>query len=177
MIISQGCALSAHGKAAHYISSGRKGNHLMKKLFSLVLVLILVLSAICVVPASAEDATKLTVSTANLTGTKAKKYAVGDEFVYFVGLNTGTKKQIGNGEGYIEYDSEYLELVDYAGDYDDSEEYAFAPAIRGLSTLISNTNVDGIIKYNFTRINQCLLNRSPLTVNRATAQLSNRNII
>lgn len=118
----------------------------MKKVISLCLSLVLLAAAAFAAPTSAAD-DRLTV-TANHGG--AATYEVGDEFVFFVGLDTGSAVII-NAECYIEYDANYVELVEYkmplAGS-DCMEGYSFPMKVAPVVVL--NAEKPGLIRYNFS---------------------------
>ena len=126
----------------------------MKKLLCLCIVLVMIMAMVFAVPVAA-DATTLTV-TAN--GINPRVYNVGDEIVFFVGLNAGAKDVL-NGQAYVEYDSKLLKAVNFEADFpsdkdDDpcAETYSFAKKIAK-SNCVLNLENPGIVRYNFTAAN------------------------
>ena len=120
----------------------------MKKIISLCLVLVLAVAAIFVFPTAAAD-DKLVVTA---DGKNAKTYYVGDEIVFFVGLNAGSTAIL-NGECYLYYDEAYLTPVAYEQPNFQNdptiEGYSFPSTIQKSSPVL-NLDVPGKISYNFT---------------------------
>lgn len=119
----------------------------MKKTVSLILVLVMMfaLAAAAAVPASA--ASVLTVK----AGTSSVTLNVGEEVLFTVCLYAGSTKVV-NGQGYVTYNSEKLEIDTY-GDYVGSDQhwelYCF-PLVKN-SSLVCNTEHNDYIYYNFSK--------------------------
>ena len=121
----------------------------MKKLLCLAMVMVFVLAVVFAMPVSAAD----DVLTVTANGENAKTYKIGDEIVFFVGLNAG-EKDILNGQAYVTYDSKVLEAVAY--EIDDGEgnvnAYAYSfPTSIYKSNNVLNFKAADIIRYNFTK--------------------------
>ena len=123
----------------------------MKKLICLCMALVLIMAIVFAAPVSAAD-DKLTVTS---NGGYSRTYKVGDVITFFVGLNAGNK-DILNGQAYIDYDSQYLQIVEHmvAVGKDDPtmEGYSFPRKIYKSSNVL-NTENENIIRYNFTAAN------------------------
>lgn len=119
----------------------------MKKLLSFCLVLALLTAVVFTVPGSAAD----DVLTVTANGENPRSYQVGDEIVFFVGLDTGSA-EILNGQGYVTYDTEHLELVEHKATVlkkTNMQAYSFPIEIY-LGNLIFNPGTPGLIRYNFS---------------------------
>jgi hypothetical protein len=124
----------------------------MKKLLCIAMALIMILAAVFVVPASADDTLTITAG-GKIVGT----VKVGSEFLYRIGLYAGEKKVL-NGQAHLDYDSTHLSFVPHTASYvdDDGETvssvdvYSFPAKIRNAS-LVLNTEYPGQINYNFTK--------------------------
>ena len=125
----------------------------MKKLICLCMVLALIIAAFAV-PVSAAGESKLTVTTGS---GESASFDVDDEIVYFVGVYAG-EKGILNGQAYVTYDHNYLEVIDHQvlpeGSTDENdkcaEAYSFSPAIFNSNNVLNLENED-VIRYNFTK--------------------------
>ena len=119
----------------------------MKKAIAICLILVMLGAAVLAAPTGAAN----DVLTVTANGENARSYAVGEEIVFFVGLDTGDAEII-NGEGYVTYDADYLELIPYqvkVGRIKNMKAYSFPYEILSTSVVL-NTDDPGMIKYNFT---------------------------
>lgn len=116
----------------------------MKKLFCLVLSALIMISALsaAAVSASAASTDKLILTD---EGRKLGEVAVGNEFIFRVGLNTGDRYLI-NGQGTISFDPAYVSFVGYGDNWD---SYCFSEKLINTS-LVTNYTDSGIY-YNFSK--------------------------
>lgn len=123
----------------------------MKRLLCIFLALIITASAVACFGVSAAGADTLTVKDGGKTLATVK---VGNEFIYRVGVNSGDR-MIYSGQGYVKYDSAYVQVVEY-GTADSSGEidmdsYCFPESIRKTSLVTNYTGIKDYIRYNYTK--------------------------
>ena len=76
---------------------------------------------------------------------------VGNEFIFFVGVDAGDVKLI-NCQAEMEYDSDLVSFVPHtAGEYDEVEAYSFPNAIYSAGVVFYTGEI-GAIRYNFSRV-------------------------
>lgn len=128
----------------------------MKKFLCAALtVMMLVMTALAVVPASAEEAAEnsdVLVITAN--GENPVEVKVGDEFIYRVGLYAGEQKIL-DGQVEMYYDSDYVSFVPHKAyssitESEEVENYSFPSSIVN-SGIVFNAGGENTIRYNFSR--------------------------
>lgn len=125
----------------------------MKKVLSLIICVIMVVSVCCVVPFTAGAADTLTITDDSGHSVTVE---VGQDVLYTLRLYAGSKKLL-NGQATLSYTAENLD-VDLFGEYEVSktgavelyyEDYMFVPEIASL--VIANPDIDGYIYFNFSR--------------------------
>lgn len=124
----------------------------MKKLISILLVLMITVAAFTCCHVSAADNDDILVITD--AGTVLASLEVGNEFIYRVGVNSGDYL-IHSGQGYIRYDSNFVQVVEHGvvdkwGDVD-MDKYSFPKSIYNTSLVSNFFGVKNRIKYNFTK--------------------------
>ena len=122
----------------------------MKRLLCAVMALILVFTA-AVFTANADDgADDQNLLIVTVDGADPTPVEVGNEFIFFVGLDAGSVKLL-NGQARLYYDPEYLSFVPHTAGEDDTVEcYSFPPAVYSSSIVFNKENY-GFLSYNFSR--------------------------
>ena len=125
----------------------------MKKLLCLVLALTLMLTAVLSLTVSASDQVDSDHLVITVNGQDPVSVAVGNEFIFRVGLYAGLSKIL-NGQVALEYDPDLLEIVRYeaadaSGSYS-MEAYCFPKSIYDASIVLNVDNL-GEVNYNFTK--------------------------
>lgn len=122
----------------------------MKKLLSIVSILILAAFVMTCVPVSAATVDNDGVLIVTVNGENPTPVKVGSEFIITVGLYAGPVR-IMNGQAEMIYDPDYVSFVPVKGVNEDRESYCFPLSICN-SNLVFNIQNSGLINYNFSRI-------------------------
>ena len=127
----------------------------MKRLLSVIIAAVMVISALTVPAVYADDSAADNILVITDEGRELAKVEVGNEFIFRVGVNAGSYP-IYNGQGTVDYDSDFVELVPYGIKNSrgkiDKDYYSFALKIYN-SSLLTTYDIEDHIYYNFTKGN------------------------
>lgn len=128
----------------------------MKRILCLLLTAAIFTAAFASISVSAQETEQDRILTVTDEGRVLAQVEVGNEFIFRVGINMGDYSII-NGQGYVTYDADYVQLVEY-GKTDsrgnvNMDYYTFPEKIRNTSLMCNYFGQDNEINYNFSKGN------------------------